>query len=499
MSFAKWLFIQELNSANINHTCYNTMRISEIFGLGKTQPELDFVDIDVTQDTPLFLDPFFLSIRQDNWSLESTRTIKSFFQRVVELIRENKVSEGKVLFRHLQEPNSTCLGMSVGEPSGRGVGAGDTDDIFESILKSKAVQTGLIEDLEDNILFVDGFGKDKLSDMTTNIIRRHLIEYTISQCVLHNIPMVPNLPSGYYWNRRRLQWEQEMIDALVVNERKILLVPKGVVSFFKDYTPSKYYNHFVLNFLQNEHLQLSSALVRERKNGTRYVTKKDLKERHPFSKEFLAEFTQRNPDVLKSFKEETKISSLTNSEIGDTDIRQLIEYLIRQLQSIPSGNADATRYHRMITGILELLFYPYLIYPDLEQEIHSGRKRIDIKFDNAATEGIFFRLSNNMGLPCQYVMVECKNYSSDPSNPELDQLSGRFSPNRGKVGLLLCRTIDKMELFIDRCRDTFRDDRGLIIPLIDVDIIEMLEGYRNHNTNNIDIFMSNRIRQIAIN
>ena len=39
-------------------------------------------------------------------------------------------------------------------------------------------------------------------------------------------------------------------------------------------------------------------------------------------------------------------------------------------------------------------------------------------------------------------MVECKNYSRDLKNPELEQLSGRFSPRRGQVGIAACRTIE---------------------------------------------------------
>jgi hypothetical protein len=475
------------------------MRVSQKFNLNKTQAELDFVDIDISQDIPLFIDPFFISIRTDNWSIETSRTIRDFFQKVIDNIIHNRIREGKELFRHLHEPNTTCLGMSKGIPMGRGVGRGDTDDIFESIVQSRAVQTGLIQDLEDNLLFVEGFGKDKLSDMTTNIITKHLIEYTQQQCKLHNISLTKDVPSGFFWNRRSSQWEQNHEEMLIIDGGKILLVPKGIVSFCNDYTPSRYYNHFVLNFMQNEHIQMNSALVQKRKDGTRFVTKKDLKERYPFSKEFIADFSRRNPVVLDNFKQRTKTLSLNNNEISKIDFNELCKSLILDLQSIPTGAADATKYHRLITGILEFLFYPKLIYPTLEQEIHDGRKRIDLTFDNAAENGIFNRLSQNMQLPCQYIMVECKNYTTDIRNPELDQLSGRFSPNRGKVGFIVCRTIENFELFLNRCRDTYRDNRGLIIPIVDSDLIDLLNNHNEWNSDYLEVFLSNRIRSITMN
>lgn len=473
------------------------MKITKIFNIKKSQPELDFINIDISKDISLFIDPFFLSIRKDNWSQEATRTIRTFFQQIIFFIKENKVFEAKKLFSNLHEPNSTCLGLSTGVPMGRGIGTKNTEDIFNSIVKSKAIQTGLIQDLEDNLLFIDGFGKDKLSDVTTNIIRMHLIKYTQVQCKLYGVPLT-NSTSGFFWNRKNLQWENIYTDMLIVGGRKILLVPKGIVSFCNDYIPQKYFQHFALNFLQHEHINLHSALVQERRDGTKYVTKKDLKKEYPYSKKFLREFTQRNPQILINFKKQTTTLSLSDSKFEETDLKGIITYLIEELGKITPGNDNATKYHHSIKGILEIIFYPELIYPSLEREIHQGRKRIDITFDNAAPKGIFWRLSNKMKIPCQYIMVECKNYSADPKNPELDQLSGRFSPNRGMVGFLLCRDINDINLFMDRCRDTYKDGRGLIIPFNDSDIIKLLNYAQVLDRSNIDKYISNRIRNIAI-
>ncbi|WP_018630461.1 hypothetical protein [Niabella aurantiaca] len=475
------------------------MKISKLFNLDKSQAELDFVDIDITKDLPLFLDPFFLGNRQDKWSLEATLTLKSFFQKLIDLTKAGKEKEARELFEFLHEPNSTCLGMSLDKPDGNGVGKTDTSKIYKNLLKSRAIQSGLLQDIEDNILFVDGFGKDKLSDMTTNIIRKHLIQYTGAQCDLHNIPLTDNVPSEFYWNRQEGAWKAEYTRMLVVEQRKILLVPKGVVSFRESYTPEKYYNHFVLNFLQNEHLKLNTALVKQRKGGKKYVTKKDIKETTPQTKEFLRQFTTNHPEVLAAFKKKTKNNSVKNIEISDISVKNVCKLLGEQLVNIPAGVRNASAFHNKILGILELIFYPKLIFPMKEKGIHQGRKRIDITFDNAADTGILYRLSEKMRLPCQYIFIECKNYTSDPENPELDQLAGRFAVNRGTVGFLICRSFTNRKLFIERCRDTYKDGRGLIIPLVDQDIINLLDNHNEYNDSFFDKYLSDIIREITVN
>lgn len=224
------------------------MRLSQIFGLNVRQAELDFVDVDIDRDTPLFLDPFVLANRTDPWSTQASNTVRSFFHYFINLLYAGETEEARSLFDYLREPNETCLGLSKGRPRGNGIGDGDAERIFDSLAESRAAQTGLLNDLEDCRIFVDGVDKDKTSDMTTNIIRKHLLDYTIQQCGLWAITMERNAPSGFYWNSAQRQWESGQSDILLVGGRKILLVPKAVVSYSKKHTPQQFHQHFVLNF-----------------------------------------------------------------------------------------------------------------------------------------------------------------------------------------------------------------------------------------------------------
>jgi hypothetical protein len=450
------------------------------------------------------LDPYFLGQRTDDWSVAASRTIRDFFQRFLTLIRAGKEAEAYDLFTHLNEPNETRLGLSRGRPQGRGVGAGDSKLIFESLKKSKAVQSGLVEDLEDCRLFVDGIDKDKTSDMVTNIIRKHLLEYTQSQCRNFGISLT-TAPTGFMWDPSTHQWTTGYDEMLIVNGQSILMVPKAVVSYSEAYTPQRYHQHFILNFLQHEQLRLGTALVERRvlKNGDvkRFVTKKRLKATiAPPSKEFITQFTSEHPDVFQQFRAEAqhKVRSLSNEELGPDQTTTVAAYLLRELTSTPPGPENATKYHKIIAAVLELLLYPHLITPETEVKIHAGRKRIDITYDNAASEGFFWKLHNQYRTPSQFIFVECKNYSGDPANPELDQLSGRFSPNRGQCGIIVCRNIDRMDTFLQRCADTYADQRGTVLPLVDQDLVEALQLLSGGNESNLEQKLQERFRRIAL-
>jgi len=125
------------------------------------------------------------------------------------------------------------------------------------------------------------------------------------------------------------------------------------------------------------------------------------------------------------------------------------------------------------------------------------KKRIDITFDNGAPrDGFFFRLQHAFDIPCQYIIFECKNYTEDVANAELDQLTGRLSPNRGKFGVIVCRDIEDEPLFIQRCADSYKAQRGLIVPLTDADIVKILEARKVGTMHLEDEILSDKSRRV---
>ena len=472
-----------------------------------TQHELDFVDIDLDNDTPLFIDPHILGTRRNSWSVDASRTVRNFFRHFLTLVRAGKRDEALELFLGLREPNETRLGLSKGRSQGHGVGRTDAEKIFNSMLESKAIASGLVEDIEDTRLFIDGVDKDKTSDMTTNIIRRQLIDYTQRQCRLWTIPTTPNVPSGNLWDRAARQWEEIHTDMLVVGDRKLLLVPKSIVAYSLDYSPQKYHQHFVLTYLQTYHLSINSALVRRRrpkkgKPGARYVTKKSLVAAEaPYSKDFLTTFTQAHAAIFQDFKraEHAGMAPLSNSELTSDDLSAVVDRLVDEIEKVEPGNAEATRFHRAIAAALELIFYPRLVCPEIEREINEGRKRIDLVFDNAAETGFFNRLHTTYDTPSQFIMVECKNYGRELGNPELDQMIGRFSPNRGKFGLIVCRSLEDETLFLQRCADSYVANHGIILPLTDADLIYILRQLQADEKHPEEAVLMRRFRSVALN
>ncbi len=324
---------------------------------------------------------------------------------------------------------------------------------------------------------VEGIDADVVSDMSTNIIREHLITYTQERCRYYGIPMQVGVNSGRLWNRERSEWTSRFVDLPVPDHGPLILVPKAIVRRKLEFDPGEYYQHYILEQLEAEEIRAGTELVRLLRDGRRKVFKKDLVTKYGRSKKVSAAVTLRDASVLERYRGDKRAEPapplahgalLAVEEAPDYDWDAALNGVL----SIAAGQYGADAYVDAIQKLSEALFYPALVSPEKEVRIHDGRKRIDLVFSNMA-EGTFFKWLAAHHRAAS-IVVECKNYEGDPANPELDQLAGRFSSDRGQVGFLVCRTLGNRGLFEQRCADTAHDGRGFIVVLDDSDLTEMV-------------------------
>lgn len=456
------------------------MRVSKFYELSRTQPSLEFVDVDIDDDLAVFVDPRSLRYVESPWAMECVSLLQNFFDTVMAAIKSGDDSRAKTLLSSLNEPNETRLGLSQGRAQGHGMGEQLAKDTWESLSKSRAVKTGLLEDLEDTVLFVEGIGFDIISDITTNILRSQLIEFTHDVCDYYDIPLQSDVASGQMWDRGTRSWLQEYTSLPVPNGgQPLILVPKSIVRRSQTFDPGEYYNHYVLPQLQSDELSAGSSLVEILRDGRRRVTKKAVKEKFGGGKRVNLQTTLDHPDLLDQYR---ATKSGRHQPPGHPDIAHSTDTplpdwdgLLSAVTDLKHGADSATAYHHAVEALLTALFYPALDMPQREFPIHDGRKRIDITYVNTASTGFFDWANRVHDAPAPYVYVECKNYGSELGNPEIDQIAGRFSPIRGRVGLLCHRGFGDKERLTARCRDTALDGRGFILPLDDADLASLIE------------------------
>jgi len=457
------------------------MRVTELYGLDNSQAAVDFVNVDSATDNPVFIDPRAIRLQHGILETECVGFLVSFFGEVLDAIHEGRINRVRELMGFLGEPNETHLGYSRGRSRGRGLTGVRSGEIADAISGSRAAATGLLEDLEDTSLLVPGIGKDLISDMTTQIIRSQLLEYTKRMCDWYEIPVQAQY-SGPYWNKDTLTWEESYALLPRTREGKLLLVPKSIVRHEPIYDSAGYFRDYLAPLLEGVELQANTQLVKLLKDGRRKVNRKDLVKKYGDDKVAIVGHTLRFDkaplELYRAKVGEVSAPPLDNEDLAQTTGAEQIDFMAayEEVMAVNPGKAGATSYHRAVEKFLTAIFYPALGNMRIEATIHDGRKRIDVLYDNLASAGFFYWL--NQAYRCPIVPVECKNYTRDLANPELDQMIGRFSDQRGRFGIIVCRSFEDKDQFLARCKDTSNDRNGYIVALDDNDLRHLAEQAR---------------------
>ncbi len=462
------------------------MRFSEYYELNKTQLELDFVDVPINEDINLCVDPYAISnLDSSDWFINANNEIIDFFNLLLTTVKSGDKKTALRMLQICKEPKGTGLGFSK-SGDGLGMGIDYANKLYQALRESRLTIDDNISDIGECELFVEGMGSDRISDMTIGILKKRLIGFTQNVCRQYNIEMRRGTAMSDVWNPETMRVESGYYDMPVINNIPRILIPKLIVRYRMSYDNDKFYNSYVLDFLKAEHESANTSLVEMLKNGKKRVLKKTLKQQPTYkkTKKFLYDMSKKYPNILDNYKNDIKKKDEYVYERGLDELNPAPPYfsqndLIEKLKAIPVGQSNAGKYHDTIFDIIKGLFMPSLIGAVKEEEINEGRKRIDIVANNVAREGFFFRLTTHYRVSCPFILIECKNYSEDIANPEIDQMLGRFSDKRGNFGIICCRGIDNQDKLLKKCKDILHDHNKYIIVLTDDDIINLINNRFN--------------------
>ncbi|WP_239404793.1 hypothetical protein [Frankia sp. Cj3] len=400
--------------------------------------------------------------------------LTTFFAAVIGAIEKADRERVFELLGNLGEPNETHFGYSKGRSKGRGLGPGAGKSLADALSVSRAVQTGMLKDLEDTALLVPGIDRDIISDIATNVLRGALVGYTQRMAELFEIPVEEQV-LGALWNPGSARWQLDHFGFLPrADGQPLLLVPKAIARHRLSYNYREYYRGYLLPELRNDELAANSSLVKVLKGGGRYIPEGDLRAKYPENKAAIVGYTEKHPEALYQYKEKKREAPApSHHDFAAVTKTSSVDYeeLFAAVEAVSPGNAGAALYHRAVMDLLTALFHPALTEVTKEAAINDGRKRVDIRYTNIARGGFFSWVSSHY--PAPYIYVECKNYRADPENPEIDQLAGRFSRDRGRIGLLVCRNIADRVTMTKRCGDVAKAGNGFIICLDDDDLRQM--------------------------
>lgn len=474
-------------------------RFSEHFGLNVKSQELEFLDIYANQDIQLFLDPYGISSMRSKWSQDCELYITGFFQYLIDSIKGADRRAIKTLLNAMHEVDEVSLGYSTSRPSGRGVGAVQAQEILKAFESSQAAKSGDIKDIADCALMIPGIDRDKISDITANILKKPLIEYTQQMCKKYKIPMM-RVPINNVFDYKSLNFTSFYTELPVINNMPKILLPISSVRRQPQLRKDKYYRNFVLEFLRAEHQHAGDPLAEILRNGKVVVRIADLKKKFPMSVDYLYKFSKQYPQILEKYKSELRRTAGKEETPVLQPNRKVLSVEERKsiLRNIKVGTKEASNFHKLSFDNLIQIFGARLSNPNSEVKINDGRKRIDIVFNNVDSSGFFMKLNQLHHIVCPKILIECKNYGKEIGNPEIDQLQGRFNKRRGMFGLLLCREIENKAKMIQRCKDIMNDEKGFIIVLEDKDINDLLDLRAQKDDKSIDNFFARKLDELIM-
>lgn len=414
---------------------------SDYFGISpKIIEEYGAFNISLLNDLPLFVDPFLLF----NSSHDHYQRLHSDMIRYLRFLRDKSidgnVNRGLLLGWYVfSEIKQNWLGFSRVGNKGSGLGLKfayalheNLGKVFSNFGREKITQGSHLEKLT---LISEGVGRDNISDFTTNLVKRYLLEYTqtfAQNCIQRNHRKVFHVRRVQF-DYDREKWMSGEFDLPCFNGDYIILTPLDILTkdeiwINRDDMVNDYSR--IVDAVPNEQLraEINNYLEREIPKDAREKERRDA----------VARTYRQFPELIEHFiryKEENGDEAVAISDVKVEESKWLyIDQVTRFVHDLFSNTSfynnsgdtleEARARVRFMKHVIEnqdgyRLFYVndepikresdlQLIFKftwfaspsDINAEVNNGRGPVDFKVSHGALDKslIEFKLASNSQL-----------------------------------------------------------------------------------------------------
>ena len=437
-------------------------RFTEYHNIFIPQAELDFAIPFLDEDIPLYLDPFLLWRSPSFQDKGLHQLIVGAFNNLGKLVRTGQQTAAARQLIAASECNEVGLGTSA-KKKGVRLGKAKADEVLELFERIPYYRNNGFRHFEEIQLFVDGIGKDRISDIACNFMKSFLLDYTYQECTQLGIPTSRVKVDDIYDPAKE---EFVSLDCEVpvhpATDAPLLLVPKRWLrhtpwinydSYFRDGCPQDDVAH------QGEELTRVKVLTYNRDN-------------YGAVDEYVKQRERSSEDCLNDplFKQIPALSAK----------RKLAA--IKKLSSGKSDGADV-EYEKHVGELLPTLLYPQLDFAQAQARTESGVSIRDLIFYNSRSHPFLLEMMADYG--SRQIVFEMKNVAR-VERKHVDQLNRYLKGDLGNFGVFVTRhPLLRPEL--KATVDLWSGQRKAIIALTDDDLEQMVEVFDSKQRNPIDV------------
>jgi len=437
-------------------------RLTDFHNVPVTQDAVEFAIPFLDEDIPLYVDPFLLwkspSMQDNSLHLSITNS----FNHLGYLFNNGHQHDALETLIRASECDEVGLGVSKAK-TGKRIGekmGGSILEIFKNI--PQLTKSGFTH-FEEIQLLVDGFSRDRVSDIACNFIQSFLIDFTIEQCEKHGIPIEKTKLENVY-DIKANKFKEEITDLPVnpITKKPLLLVPKRWLRSIPWINSDDYFKSFYSTNIHIDGAEFPERVKLLSFNRDNY----DIVKTYTSIKEKQFEHCKQDPlfTQIPITSAKGKLNTITKLPTGKTD------------------NADR-KYEDNVCQLMSSLMYPHLDFAQEQSRTDSGVLIRDLIFYN--NKSVDFLKEIYTDFNCKQIVIELKNVH-EITREHIFQLNRYLNDQFGKFGIIITRN-PPLKKILKNTIDLWSGQRRCILILDDSDLKMMTQVFETKQRLPIEI------------